>query len=100
MSTPDLPPTNENRNAPESGAGESRDETLSSEAQAAFDRGDYGHARRICDRILKDELVQNSAERERARELLAQLKPSSLSFYVYGLSFALLVLVTLFAYSK
>lgn len=80
-----------------------RDEgPLSSEARlrlaaAAFDRGDF---RRTGQLLAGLEDAPDPAIQARVETLRNRLRPSPLAMYLYGLTFAILVLVTLFAYVR
>ena len=67
------------------------------QAQLAFERGDYQVARSLLIKIAQG----NDAESKNAAEQLAQqLRPSALSRYLLGLTFAILLVVTAFAYAR
>lgn len=67
------------------------------EAEAAFARGNYEAARRIAAELARNEDAKLS---ERAEGIIKRTTPPPLTHYLLGLTFALLVAATWFAYSS
>ena len=67
-----------------------------SRAASAFENGNYAEVRSLCQKLLESEEDENV--RACAKDLLRRIEPDRLIVGVLWASFALLVLVTLWAY--
>ncbi len=95
MVKPRLSTMPSSKSAPLSKAPLEVDEQSLKQAQAAFKRGDYRHARSFA---LKLQESSDPKVQEEASALLAQLRPSRLSLYLYALTLLILCMVTLYSY--
>lgn len=66
-------------------------------ARLAFERGDYQVAQSL---LIKITQGNDDESKILANQLAKQLRPSALSRYLLGLTFAILLVVTAFAYSR